>query len=440
MGQGSHILIQNRTDQDWICFHNHKYQMDGWKFPKKIEAGTEVRVYVEFCEGVFKDEHDDGGEVKYRFASDTDETPSRYIEFAATFKHDRDVYVKLVDVPSKPEALNKTIDLGWRHDGSMPFALYGSKGNYFPIDPGNWMQATMDAIGEYTLKEIAIPGSHDAGMYKRNGHTLFGEDCNTLTQTLSIGGQLANGSRYFDIRPVISGDQYYTGHYTKAIKMTWQGANGESVSDIIKEVNEFTSKRKELIILNLSHDYNADVGNASYRHFNEEEWTGLFGQLSKINGLLHSEANDLTHVKLNDLLADGSKVIVVTEKLDKSQLGKYYRKGFFTSSEFNVYNKYADTNSVSQMMADQIKKMKEHRAAYFLLSWTLTQSHREAATCFLFPSDSILDLAKTANANLYRAFDEISGSLYPNIVYIDKFDSPLALSLVLYINALVCDN
>ncbi|MFD2036955.1 hemopexin repeat-containing protein [Belliella marina] len=304
------------------------------------------------------------------------------------------------------------------------------------IDPGNWMQATMDTIGKYTLREIAIPGSHDAGMYKRNGGTTFGKDCNTLTQTLSIGGQLANGSRYFDIRPVIHDDQYYTGHYTKALDMTWQGANGESIADIIKEVNGFTSKRKELIILNLSHDYNTDVGNTSYRKFNEEEWTGLFGQLSKINGLLHSEANDLTHIKLNDLIADGSKVIIVIEGLNKSKLGKYYQKGFFTSCEFNVYNQYADTNSVSQMMVNQIKKMKENPSAYFLLSWTLTQSDGEAAGCFLFPNvDSILDLAKTANANLYRAFHQVSSSLYPNIVYIDKFDSPLALSLAMYINA-----
>ncbi|PRD56658.1 hypothetical protein [Sphingobacterium gobiense] len=430
MGQGSHILIKNQTDQDWVCFHNHQYQMDGWGFPEKIASGAVVKVYVEFCENIFKHEHDDAGEVKYKFGSDTSTNPSSYIEFAATYKHERDVYVKLVNIPSAGNQLNKTIDLGWDHDGTMPFALYGSSGDYMLIDPSRWMEQTLGRIGDFPLKDISIPGSHDAGMYTRNGGTAFGRDCNTLTQTGSVGQQLVNGARYFDIRPVIAAGKYMTGHYSKIIDATWQGANGESISDIIKEVNSFTEGRKEIVILNLSHTLNTDVGNTSYRAFNDEEWTTLFQQLAGINKLLFSDKADLTQVKLNELLSNDSKVIIVVEGLNSGKLGAYYRKGFYTTKEFNVYNSYANTNDLSKMINDQIDKMKAHSDSYFLLSWTLTQSTSQAVTC----SSSILDLAKQANAKLDSVLDYVSPSLYPNIVYIDKFDNPLATMVVLEIN------
>lgn len=70
-------------------------------------------------------------------------------------------------------------------------------------DYSTWMTDQIDVIGEHTLREISIPGSHDAGM---NGKTHCwpagsARDCNTQTQESSIYEQLSNGARYFDIRP-----------------------------------------------------------------------------------------------------------------------------------------------------------------------------------------------------------------------------------------------
>jgi len=45
------------------------------------------------------------------------------------------------------------------------------------------------------LKQLALPASHDSGMYL-GGLATLGK-----TQDLSIYGQLADGIRYFDLRP-----------------------------------------------------------------------------------------------------------------------------------------------------------------------------------------------------------------------------------------------
>ena len=119
-----------------------------------------------------------------------------------------------------------------------------------------------------------MPGSHDAGMSTLTSGTAMGTRANVITQTQSIGGQLNAGSRYFDIRPVISAGQYVTGHYGRIEQLgvvTWQGGNGQSIDSIISEINAFTACNQELIILRLSHDLNTDVGNEGYRSFTQHE-------------------------------------------------------------------------------------------------------------------------------------------------------------------------
>ena len=53
------------------------------------------------------------------------------------------------------------------------------------------------------LQQLALPGSHDAGMSTFTGGR-GAVACNSVTQSLDIGQQLALGVRYFDLRPVVS--------------------------------------------------------------------------------------------------------------------------------------------------------------------------------------------------------------------------------------------
>lgn len=58
---------------------------------------------------------------------------------------------------------------------------------------------------------------------------------------------------------MISGGKFKTGHYSEistVLVSTFQGGNGQSIEDIVDEVNEFTKDKAEIVILRLAHDLN----------------------------------------------------------------------------------------------------------------------------------------------------------------------------------------
>jgi hypothetical protein len=288
-----------------------------------------------------------------------------------------------------------------------------------------------------------MPGSHDAGMSVYTSGTPFAHECNTLTQTEPIRKQLECGARYFDIRPVISAGKYYTGHYGHVMNTTWQGSNGQSIESIVNEVNDFTAKHKEIVILNLCNTLNTDVGNNSYRPFTQTEWDKLFEQLSKLQYLFMwddiTENSDLTTLRVDEFISNSSSVLLIVDE-ENVQLGKYSGKGFFQQKNFRVYNKYSNSNSVENMSADQLQKMRAFNRkstdfSCFLLSWTLTQSEAEAANCYLPFTKSILDLANKANERMVGlVYNEVNSTHYPNILYMDKVADHIGVVLSCAIN------
>ncbi|KAJ7090082.1 PLC-like phosphodiesterase [Mycena epipterygia] len=294
--------------------------------------------------------------------------------------------------------------------------------------PTDWMQANIGLLGSRPLINIVIPGSHDAGMSQINGGTAFSDAANTQTQTLSIGGQLSAGSRYFDIRPVIADGSYSTGHYSDVTEIdSWQGSNGESITNVISDINSFTSTNNELIIINLSHAYDTDAGNSDYPIFTQAQWEALFEQLLGINHLYvdpNPTTVDLTQVTLSTFISSSPAVVVIVQPDDTIDLGTYASQGFYQYSQLNAYNEYSDTSTLSTMESDQLAKLAAQRAmptqSYFLLSWTLTQSTLEV----LGLGDSILDLANQADPALYTSLPPaLSTNTYPNILFIDNFQN-----------------
>ena len=308
----------------------------------------------------------------------------------------------------------------------------------------DWMQQNISSLGLKKLKDICIVGSHNAGMSICKNPTEFAKPCNTVTQTLDILGQLQNGARYFDIRPTISGGVYRTGHYsdTRHILLRWQGSNGQSIDDIISDINTFTSGHNELVILKIWQDLQTDN---HYQAFSQAEMDGLLKKLSSINYLYintNTPGLNLTEQTVNEYIGSNRpRVLITVEPRDNNvALGSYDGNGFFAGSAFPLYDEYSDINQVETMITDQIKKMRgNNNAKPFLLSWTLTQSKDQAKNCSLAnilpswiwwtvnlfskkDSTSILELAGTANSNLWNNKDlmsAVSKSLFPQIIYID---------------------
>jgi hypothetical protein len=208
------------------------------------------------------------------------------------------------------------------------------------IGTDSWMTALHERIAGLPLKQIIMPGSHDAGMYISRKGQWGGGDGNTRTQSLTIKQQLEAGSRYFDLRPVCTGSgsdrQYDMGHFSqmptgdllkkiseldkeeflnevakleKSLEMDenknekekwiysniiniatdyminfsvfprrYTGARGGSLSDILNDVASYleNSDRRELVILKFSHCIDLD----ERKEFSENDWKDLINQIT----------------------------------------------------------------------------------------------------------------------------------------------------------------
>ncbi|THH20231.1 hypothetical protein EW146_g1105 [Bondarzewia mesenterica] len=437
MGQGGRIILVNGTPYQWQRTYQYSYQMNAWNFPSTIEPGQTVPIYVEWDEGFLTNVSDDGGEASYALA---ETNCSFQVQARANNGFQLKVYFEELATLNNP--LHTVLKLGWDHDGAVSFVLSGTAGHFTSNNPPPaWMQSNISTLGNRPLRRICLPGSHDAGMSIISGGTIGAFPCNCLTQNASVAGQLSMGSRYFDIRPVISAGHYYTGHYSQ-VGDNWLGANGQSIQDVINDINDFTANNAELIIMTLSHDYNTDVGNISYRHFTQDEWNGLFSLLLSINGLFVAPGDptsvDLRNLTLNQFIGNGRAAVVIIFQPGQQgpSLGSFAYSGFYDNWQLSVFNRYSNTNDKDAMANDQVQKMRDNGDGYFLLSWTLTQNDVQASTCWLGTARSIYDLAYLANSLLYfKVLPKCNGRVNPNILLVDNMGSnPAIVALAMAIN------
>ncbi|EKG14873.1 hypothetical protein MPH_07913 [Macrophomina phaseolina MS6] len=426
MGEGGIIDLINGTPYPWTLNSQSSYQMKAWTFPAAVEAGASVPVYVEWNQDPGKDQGDDGGEAVYSM----DGTSATFqVQARNTDGFNLEVYLTAVETQNN--AAGSTISLGWNHNHAVNFVVGGEQGAFTSNNPSvDWMHQNLGTLGDRKLRQICMPGSHDAGMSEFNSHTGLVRDTNTLTQKFNIAEQLAAGSRWFDLRPVISSGKFYAGHYSDTGIVGWQGANGQSLSDIINNINSFTAQYDELIILDISHTMDTDN---DYVDLTQSQWNQLFDQLSGLNYRFNttgvSTSEDVSQRTLNQFIRDSPCVLVVAELPSGITLGDYFAKGIVANSpNFPFYNVYSNTDDLNAMSSDQLSKLSDNRKKpddeFFLLSWTLTESVIDTIWGSIpIPGDmnSILELAGTAYQPLFETFGNFTSSSYPNVLYMDLF-------------------
>jgi len=322
-------------------------------------------------------------------------------------------------------------------NGDNPVTFHGFEPRW--DSPKHWMSNNMALLGSKKLSGICMPGAHDAGMYISQVGTFGATPENTITQVNDIYGMLCLGVRYFDIRPIIGGGEFYTGHYSKVSGLGHQGARGDSIASIVEQINRFSAEANELIILDLSHDMNTD---ADYESISTDKYKELLESLSSIKGL-RTIGSHPTSPTIQDILGAGEPTVILRVdwgSRDEGFPSEYPSKGIYSYDQWSIVNKYSGTPSWKTMSEDQLDKMC-HGYGYFLLSWTLTQNTAEA----LGLGASILDLAKGANKRLddllrQRIESEITEKpndpvRYPQIILQDAIEDPTAATLSMWINA-----
>ncbi|WP_343669282.1 hypothetical protein [Chitinophaga sp.] len=321
--------------------------------------------------------------------------------------------------------------------------------SYFSdYNPASWIGDLLypEKAG-YSLRDIVIPGSHDAGMSVLNGVGGKGSksinECNTLTQKLNIEKQLYAGIRMFDLRIDSYNGELYTKHASSdCMEDAMGGGWGEKLSDILKATRSFLSANsKEFVILNFCH--------FCERHISIEEQARFITDMLGREHIYYSQGGKLEDAKLEDL---AGKAVILFENYSYPELKVDSGTMVSSSKAFiNYRREYAATNDLDRLLAAQqafFKRLKGDVKENDLirLDWQLTEASSEAAMiCNDFQSEkanplvdgallltnviahhkSIIDLSLTGNRYLIPKVMEwiedgtIDKENKPNILYVD---------------------
>jgi hypothetical protein len=261
----------------------------------------------------------------------------------------------------------------------------------------------------------------------------------TNCQQLNVGEQLRAGARYFDIRPAWNGQRFVTNHMSAIGEhKVLAGALGQSLSDIISQVNTFTANHAEMIILDISHII--DAHDAAQRELEPTQYAELWNQLKGINALFKgwrpTEANrDITTVSPRTFIGNNKPAVLLrcakSDKLGSNGIND----GFFP--DFPLYDTYAEKLDIDSVSADQLDKMSKQRTSpsseMFLLSWTRTAGLGDwVRTVGTTPSEivvralagsgeeTLLTFAARMNDRLVSdMWPKCSNSCYPNVLLVD---------------------
>lgn len=376
---------------------------------------------------------DDAGEAYYSLEG----TSNAFSIHAFVNRNNFEVQVKFDNIETQNNTKGSSVDVGFEWNDSRNFILSGTQGRYSSnYPPTDWMHENLETLGNRKLRHICMPGTHNSGMsVLGKTSSPFVTPRNTVTQVFDVYHQLKAGARFFDIRPVISGGQFFTGHYSPNDLLGWLGGNGQSLAEVIDQINRFTNEYHELVILKVSHTLNTDNGPRNYTQFNQDEWNRLFEELKRINARLVNEVTgneDLTQWPLHRFIgSDRAAVLIIANEVDNGVTGSYQKEGMFSRDNFpSLFDSYANSNQLSIMQEDQLRKLKDSRnvvpddkarkEGFFLLSWFLTLQGVENISSL--PENSLLSIsAGRTYTPLFEVFNFFTPESFPNVLYLDGF-------------------
>ncbi|XEU94883.1 hypothetical protein FSHL1_000167 [Fusarium sambucinum] len=438
MGQGGEVVIINATKYPFQL-QNAKggYQMNSWSLPSTIAPGTSSgRIYIEFSQALGDTITDDAGNATYMIAdganNPTFQVQARVPEVSEFVVELQCLTVDLSNTGFDPIILQQ-MDSNENSDDwdCAKVVIAGTSTSEFYIGtnpPTDWMATVYSDFQNRKLRQLCLPGSHDSGMSVTAHSTLWSNPSNTQTQTLTIGQQLAAGIRYFDIRASLFGSTYGTAHFSHVTAIdSWQGTFGQTMNDIIEEVNAFTANNAELIIFDISHGYDlTGYEDNNVTDFTKDQYTGLMQLLKQVNNrctAIKDLDTDASEAKLKDFIGNNQASVLFVMRDTVAVLTDFAGQGFIQGSQLPLFNVYTDSDQLDAVVQDQIMKLGQQRISpdspMFLAAWI------ETLTSFGDNTGGNI-LANTVNLNnalFQELWNACTTSSYPNVLQADGVDS-----------------
>jgi|GEM_PF-1363075 len=219
----------------------------------------------------------------------------------------------------------------------------------------HWMADNWDFIKDKKLAEIVIPGTHDSGTYQMAWGLA---SATAKTQNVSIGEQLDDGIRYFDLRVA---ETIHTGCADDSVWWINHGIFASyRVQDALNEVASFVKKpanAKEVIIL----DFQA----IQMKYDDQRAIDVLLGLVQKKLGPYIApvdQVNKWQEKSLTDFVSQGRQIIIlvpsaISERVNKPGFkpgcaAKFDGKNF-TPREDNLRSLYIELETAKELQ-DQV--------------------------------------------------------------------------------------
>jgi hypothetical protein len=338
--------------------------------------------------------------------------------------------------------------MGWRELGfpgervSVALIIAGSEQfgyiNSLQLNNIAWMRAMYDVIKDRQLRHVVVPGAHDAGVDRISDSGWFGLGTPSTAQTQSLNqyNQLKVGVRYFDMRIVsVNWGDFWSAHVNTEDAAAPVGATGESLDDIIKDINQFTSENPgEVIVWYIR--YMTDLDDKKTSSMDQRYWDlpmaeKFYTKLEQVHnrclGLASGDTTLDSRVTKDFLDANNGKgcVLILTNgklkeglPVDRVASGIYHGPTYFHRDDYWAQEQYTKQNADKQIVRlESHGRDKGSSDDYFIMQWQCTPSALDVA---IPPPTLQLIANQETNPALYHyGLNRITPEHFPTVILHD---------------------
>lgn len=433
-----YVTIVNLTPHRFVLdkSRTHSYQFDVFDWAD-IPQGRSRQNVATYTSKAGKNDVDDNGEAYYNIAG----TNKGFMVRKTT--HIPDDYPRrtIFDLGNMGLGTREYLDPG--KESAVTLVITGSDSYGFTASlrhgPGNWQKGIYSTIKDRKVKHVYMPGTHDSGMSTISGDLVsIGTSVNTQTQGINLYDQMRAGARLFDLRvgtvhPNDHLDQYsyYVMHVSDERADVAIGNTGETLDQVISEINRFTSENPgEMIFLRLRYLIGIrklPVGGPVF-------WTAaianeFFGKLKQINNRC---PNLDQNVQFGEQPAsyfmdqNGGKGCVLFllngANLQAGVPNDSPGDGLYKDSMMNVWDNWSNLPDTTKMANDQVAKWKTvGRSGSFNNDQFLIDQWLVSADAITTTALSIQDIAiQPTNPALYwMGLNNMSPEVFPTVSLVD---------------------
>lgn len=428
------VTIVNLTPHRFKLDSTHSYQMDNFDWGD-IPSGRSRQNIAHYTERAGANQVDTNGEAYYSIEG----TDKKFVIRATTHIPDGHPRRTVIDLSGMNLGQREYLDP--RPDVPVTLVITGSDSHGLMASLnhgiGNWMKQIYDVIKDRPLQHIVMPGTHDAGMSTISDQIVsIGSKANTQTQALNIYDQLRVGARWFDMR-ILSVHQsntdeyaFWVAHVNDETADVPIGNTGESLNDIVDEINKFTSENPgEIIFIKLRYLIGIRKVPGGAIKWDNGIVDNFFSELKKVNnrcGNLDTNT-EFQRQKASYFMDQNNGAGCVVFLLNSNNIpdgvaSSSIPDGLYPASQMAVNDHWSDLPTTKPVAEDQISvwsgidRVEPFTDDEFLISQWLVSADALQTTALTIQNIAIMP----TNPALYWAgVNAMSPTKWPNVLLVD---------------------